>query len=95
MAKAKPAEIGSNSGINKKYLTSVIDRIERLEIDAEGISDDIKDIYTEAKGKNYDVKVIRHIVKQRKKDREQLRSFKELTDHYLFYVDPELAEVLS
>lgn len=86
---------GHNSGLNKKVLISIIDRIERLEAEKSGLSEDIKDIYTEAKEKNYDVKVIRHIISLRRKDREKLREFNDLADQYIFLIDPELADVLS
>lgn len=43
-----------------------IERIERLEEEKKGISDDIKDVYSEAKSVGYDVKTIRAIVRLRK-----------------------------
>ena len=43
-----------------------IERIERLEEEKKGISDDIKDVYAEAKSTGYDTKTMRAIVRLRK-----------------------------
>ncbi|MFN3456889.1 MAG: DUF2312 domain-containing protein [Novosphingobium sp.] len=47
-------------------LRLLIERIERLEEEKKGISDDIKDVYSEAKATGYDAKVMRIIVRLRK-----------------------------
>jgi uncharacterized protein (UPF0335 family) len=49
-------------------LKSYIDRIERVEEEKKGISEDIAGLYTEAKGNGYDVKALRTIVRLRKMD---------------------------
>ena len=49
-------------------LRQLIERIERLEEEKASISDDIKDVYGEAKGRGYDTKAMRTIVSLRKKD---------------------------
>lgn len=53
---------------NKDQLKAVIERIERLEEEKKTISDDIKDVYVEAKGNGYDTKALRTIVRLRKMD---------------------------
>ena len=47
-------------------LRLLIDRVERLEEEKKGISDDIRDVYAEAKAVGYDAKIMRQIVKLRK-----------------------------
>ena len=47
-------------------LRLLIERIERLEEEKKGISDDIKDVYNEAKATGYDAKVMRIIVRLRR-----------------------------
>ena len=47
-------------------LRLLIERIERLEEEKKGISDDIRDVYTEAKAVGYDPKIIRQVVRLRK-----------------------------
>ena len=53
-------------GINVNRLRSIIERIERLEEEKNSIAKDIKDVYTEAKGVGFDVKIMRAIIKLRK-----------------------------
>ena len=43
-----------------------IERIERLEEEKKGISDDVRDVYAEAKANGYDPKIMRMLVRVRK-----------------------------
>lgn len=56
---------GSNS-VQADQLRLFIERIERLEAEKQGIADDIKDVYSEAKSHGYDAKIMRQIVRLRK-----------------------------
>ncbi|MBB3611148.1 MAG: DUF2312 domain-containing protein [Rhizobium sp.] len=49
-------------------LRAFIERIERLEEEKAAIQSDIKDVMGEAKGRGYDTKAIRTIIRLRKKD---------------------------
>jgi uncharacterized protein (UPF0335 family) len=49
-------------------LANIVDRIEALESDKAAIAADIKDLYAEAKGNGFDVKVLRQVISLRKKD---------------------------
>jgi uncharacterized protein (UPF0335 family) len=64
--------IGHNSGENlaSDELLLFIERIEHLEEEKKGIADDIRDVYSEAKGQGYDTKTIRAIVRLRKMDKD-------------------------
>lgn len=53
-------------GIDGTRLNSLIERIERLEEEKKGISSDIRDIYAEAKGVGFDIKIMKTIIKLRK-----------------------------
>ncbi len=59
----KDAEVG---GIAVDRLRSLIERIERLQEEAQGIASDIRDIFAEAKSAGFDVKIMRECIKQRK-----------------------------
>ena len=50
----------------KDHLKAFVERIERLEEEKKTISDDIKDVYAEAKGNGFDVKALRAVVRLRK-----------------------------
>ena len=47
-------------------LKSFIERIERLEEEKKGIADDVKDVYAEAKGTGFDIKIILKVISLRK-----------------------------
>jgi len=63
-------------------LKSFIERIERLEEEKSGIAADIKDVYSEAKGTGFDVKVMRQIVRLRKMESADRAEQEELLDLY-------------
>lgn len=70
-------------GTTADRLKNFIMRIERLEEDKKGIADDIKDVYGEAKGEGFDVKVLRKVIALRKKDPEELAEEEELLELYM------------
>ena len=57
------SEIG---GIDSSRLASLIERIEHLEEEKAAIASDIRDIFAEAKGAGFDVKIMRTILNLRK-----------------------------
>lgn len=62
--------IGHN-GIEASHLLAFIERIERLEEDKKTVSDEIKDVYSEAKGTGYDTKIVRKLIGLRKQDSDK------------------------
>ena len=64
-------------------LKAFIERIERLEEDKKAITDDIKDVYAEAKGNGFDTKVLRKIVSIRKQDQNERKEQDEILSLYL------------
>ena len=67
----------------QSQLKAVIERIERLEEDKAAVMNDLKEVYAEAKGNGYDVKVIRKIVRLRKQDKAKRLEEEALIDLYL------------
>ena len=63
-------------------LRLLIERVERLEEEKKGISDDIKDVYLEAKAVGYDVKIMRQIVRLRKMNPDDRKEMDMLLDTY-------------
>jgi uncharacterized protein (UPF0335 family) len=68
---------------SKDQLKAIIERIERLEEEKKAISDDIRDVYTEAKGNGYDVKALKTIIKMRKQDANERAEQETILDLYL------------
>lgn len=64
-------------------LKAVIERIERLEEEKRGISDDIKGVYAEAKANGFTVKILRMIVALRRKDPTERSEEEQILSVYL------------
>lgn len=64
-------------------LKTLIERIEKLEEEKKELSDDIKDVYGEAKATGFDVKVLRKIISIRKQDRDERMEQEAIMDLYL------------
>ena len=64
-------------------LKSIVERIERLEEEKKTIADDIKEVYAEAKGTGYDVKVLRKVIALRKRDLNERKEEEAILDLYL------------
>ncbi len=70
-------------------LKSIVERIERLEEEKKTISDDIGEVYSEAKGNGYDTKVLRKVIAIRKRDRNERAEEEAILDLYLQAVGDE------
>lgn len=64
-------------------LKAFIERVERLEEEKKQISEDIKDVYSEAKANGFDVKILRKIISLRRQDADERREQEELLETYL------------
>lgn len=72
--------IGGNS---KEQLKAIVGRIERLEDDKKVITEDIKDVYAEAKGNGFDVRALRAIIKLRKEDADKRANREAILETYM------------
>lgn len=63
-------------------LRLLIERIERLAEEKQGIADDIKDVYSEAKSAGYDAKMMREVVRLRKMKPDDRREWQMVLDTY-------------
>ncbi len=64
-------------------LKSLIERIERLEEDKAAVSADLKEVYAEAKGEGFDVKIVRKVVRLRGQDAAKRQEEEALIDLYI------------
>jgi uncharacterized protein (UPF0335 family) len=60
--------MNNNTGMAADQLRKHIERVERLEEEKKDISDDIREVYAEAKSQGFDTKVMKIVVKLRKLD---------------------------
>lgn len=68
--------------VSNEQLRLFIERIERLEEEKRGISDDIRDVYMEAKSQGYDPKIMRQIVKLRAMQPHDRKEMEAILDVY-------------
>ncbi len=71
-------------------LKAIIERIERLEEEKKALSEDIKDVYAEAKANGFDANVLRRIVALRKQDANERKEMEEILDLYLSALGMEI-----
>ena len=64
-------------------LRTVIERLERLEEDKAAVMADMKEVFAEAKGEGYDVKVLRKVVRIRKQDKAKRQEEDAILDLYM------------
>jgi uncharacterized protein (UPF0335 family) len=74
------ADVG---GIAADQLRQIVARIERLEEEKAGLAADIRDVYAEAKGNGFEVKILRQIIRLRKLDKAELQEQDALLDLYM------------
>ena len=64
-------------------LRTIIERIERLEEDKAAVMADMKEVFAEAKGEGYDVKILRKVIRIRKQDKAKRQEEDAILDLYM------------
>lgn len=64
-------------------LRQFIERIERLEEEKTALQDDVKEVFAEAKGRGYDVKAMRALLRIRKKDPNERQEEEAILETYM------------
>ena len=75
------SEKGHNS-VAGEELERLITRVEQLEEEKAGLTTDIREVYAEAKGNGFDVKIMREVVRRRRMDAMDREAHDELRDMY-------------
>ena len=68
--------------IEAEKLKQIIHKIENIEQEKLEASDLLKDVFNEAKSMGFDVKIIKHVIKLRKKDKNALAEEDSLIELY-------------
>lgn len=76
--------------MSNNQLTSIIERVERMEAEIRDMQEDRKQIYIEAKGNGFDPKIIRKLVAVRRKKIEAVREESELLRTYADQIGMQL-----
>ena len=71
------------AGIAGDRICSFIERIEHIDEDIKALNDGKKEVYSEAKGEGFDVRVLKEILRLRKQDKDERDEQESLLDLYL------------
>lgn len=74
--------INGSTSLDSSCLLGFVERIEKLNEEAEIISIDIKEVYNQVKSSGFDKKYVKEIVKLRKLDNDELMEQDELLRMY-------------
>ena len=77
------AEADVMTAATQGRLKSFIERVERLEEDKAAVSEDMKNVFLEAKGEGFDVKIMRKVIRFRKQDKAKRIEEEAILDLYL------------
>jgi uncharacterized protein (UPF0335 family) len=78
-----------------EMLRWLVERIERLEEEKKSLSDDISEIYSEAKSSGFDIKVLRQVIRQRRIDARELEEQETILDLYKQALGMKLPEFVD
>ena len=73
----------SNTTVHASQLRAIIERIERLEEEKKEVSEQIKEVYGEAKGNGFDTNILRKVISLRKKSSDERSEEEAMLDLYL------------
>ena len=73
----------AKSGFAKEHLRSYVERVERLEEEKKALADDIREVYSEAKGTGFDTKVMRQVIRLRRLESAERQEQEAMLDLYL------------
>ena len=88
--------MSDTGGVAADQLKAFVERIERLEEEIKVINDDKKDVYAEAKGNGFDVKILKRVISERRKPAHQRAEEEAVFDlycHALGMAGPDHGEV--
>ena len=73
----------SEIGIPDARIRSFVERIEHLDGELAELNEQKKEVFAEAKGEGFDVKILKEIIKLRKQDQDERDEHETLLDTYL------------
>lgn len=73
----------AETGVAAQELTQFVERVEKLEEEKKALAEDIKEVYAEMKGRGFDVKVVRQIIRIRKQDHAERKEMEAILELYM------------
>ena len=69
--------------VGGNQLRAIVERIENIEEEIKELTEAKKEVYLEAKGNGFDVKILREVIRVRKQDQKERDEQESLLDAYL------------
>lgn len=69
-------------GVPGNRIRSFVERIEQIENESKDLNEAKKEVFSEAKGEGFDVKILKEIIKLRKQDQDERDEHDSLLDVY-------------
>jgi uncharacterized protein (UPF0335 family) len=70
-------------GVPGNRIRSFVERIEQIENEIKELNEAKKEVFSEAKGEGFDVKILKEIIKLRKQDQDERDEHESLLDVYM------------
>ena len=82
----------SDIGIPGARLRSFIERVEQIDLELQALNEGKKEVFAEAKGEGFDVKILKEIIKLRKQDQDERDERDSLLDTYMRAIESAVAD---
>ena len=76
-------------------IRSFVERIENLDTEIQELSEQKKEVFSEAKGEGFDVKILKEIIKLRKQDQDERDERDSLLDTYMRAIESAVPEAVG
>jgi uncharacterized protein (UPF0335 family) len=73
----------SDAGIAGGRIRSFVERVEQLEAEIAELNEAKKEVFAEAKGEGFDIKVLKEMIKLRKQDQDERDEHETILDLYM------------
>jgi uncharacterized protein (UPF0335 family) len=73
----------NTAGIPGDRICAFVERVERIDEEIKALNEGKKEVFAEAKGEGFDVKVLKEILRLRKQDKDERDEQESLLDLYL------------
>src|ERR687897_2421394 len=82
-------------GVAGDRIRSFVERIEQLDTELQELNEQKKEVFAEAKGEGFDVKVLKEIIRLRKQDKDERDEHETLLDVYMRAMETAEPEALA
>jgi uncharacterized protein (UPF0335 family) len=85
----------SDSSVSGGRIRSFVERIENLDTELQELGEQKKEVFAEAKGEGFDVKILKEIIRLRKQDQDERDEHDTLLDLYLRAMETSVPELTA